>query len=88
MLDTTGIDEKTRKWLPLQMNGLAECPVWRGDVLVPHEEIISTMEQLIVGFRNSIGVGKSGNFTVGFFEYLIHVEARVSGLLLLFKSNT
>ncbi|KAG7311658.1 hypothetical protein JYU34_002712 [Plutella xylostella] len=76
ILDTTNADEKTRKWLNLHLNGLAECPVRRGDKLIPHEEVISTTEQLTVSFANDIGFVRSGNFTVGQFGHFVHIETR------------
>ncbi|XP_050675436.1 uncharacterized protein C05D11.1-like isoform X2 [Leptidea sinapis] len=76
IIDTTDIDQSTRKWIPLLMNGLAELPVRRGDTLVPHEEVISTTEQLTVSFCSSIGFGKSGNFVVGQYGNLLHIEAK------------
>ncbi|XP_047987418.1 uncharacterized protein C05D11.1-like [Leguminivora glycinivorella] len=76
ILDTTKVDQNTRKWLPLQLNGLAECPVRRGDTLVPHEEVISTTEQLTVMFSNDMGFGRPGNFSVGQFGNFIHIEVR------------
>ncbi|CAG4968392.1 unnamed protein product [Colias eurytheme] len=76
VLDTTSIDQRTRKWLPLHLNALAECPVRRGDKLIPHEEVIATTEQLTVTFSNDIGFGKSGNFTVGHYGNFVHIETR------------
>ncbi|XP_052757845.1 uncharacterized protein C05D11.1-like [Galleria mellonella] len=76
ILDTTSMEQSTRKWIPLQLNGLAECPVRRGDTLVPHEQVISTTEQLTVMFSNDIGFGKSGNFTVGQYGNFIQIETR------------
>ncbi|XP_045538857.1 uncharacterized protein C05D11.1 [Papilio machaon] len=76
ILDTTKVEESTRKWLPLLLNGLAECAVRRGDVLVPHEEVISTTEQLTVMFSNTIGFDRPGNFSVGQFGNFVHIEAR------------
>ncbi|XP_049872194.1 uncharacterized protein C05D11.1-like isoform X2 [Pectinophora gossypiella] len=76
ILDTTSIDENTRKWLPLHMNGLAECPVMRNGQLIPHEEVISTTEQLVVLFSNDVGFGRSGNFSVGIFGNFLHIETR------------
>lgn len=78
ILDTSKVDETTRKWLPLHLNGLAECPVRRGDDLISHEEVISATEQLTVSFSNVIGFGKSGNFAVGSFGHFVNVETRVS----------
>ncbi|XP_045764374.1 uncharacterized protein C05D11.1-like [Maniola jurtina] len=76
ILDTTNVDQMTRKWLPLHLNALAECPVRRGDTLIPHEEVISTTEQLTVSFSNDIGFGRSGNFTVGQFGHFVQIETR------------
>ncbi|XP_045519438.1 uncharacterized protein C05D11.1-like [Pieris brassicae] len=76
ILDTSQIDEVTRKWLPLHLDALAECPVRRGDKLIPHEEVISTTEQLTVSFSNDIGFGKSGNFSVGQYGQFVHIEVR------------
>lgn len=72
------MDQDTRKWLPLLLNALAECPVRRGEVLVPHEDVISETEQLTVLFNNDMGFGRSGNFSVGQFGNYVHVETRVS----------
>ncbi|KAJ2944639.1 hypothetical protein O0L34_g3994 [Tuta absoluta] len=76
ILDTSSVDQKTRKWLPLHMNGLAECAVRRGDTIVPHEDVISTTEQLTVKFSNDIGFGRSGTFSVGVFGNFVHIETR------------
>ncbi|KAM3962814.1 LOW QUALITY PROTEIN: uncharacterized protein C05D11.1 [Aphomia sociella] len=76
ILDTTSVDQKTRKWIPLHLNGLAECPVRRGDTLVPHEEVVSTTEQLTVMFSNDMGFGKSGNFAVGQYGNFVQIETR------------
>ncbi|KAI5635965.1 peptidase m16 inactive domain-containing protein [Phthorimaea operculella] len=76
ILDTTSVDQLTRKWLPLHMNGLAECPVKRGDAIIPHEDVISTTEQLTVKFSNDIGFGRSGTFSVGVFGNFVHIETR------------
>ncbi|XP_022125781.2 uncharacterized protein C05D11.1 [Pieris rapae] len=76
ILDTSQIDEVTRKWLPLHLDALAECPVRRGDKLIPHEDVISTTEQLTVSFSNDIGFGKSGNFSVGQYGQFVHIEVR------------
>ncbi|XP_034828177.1 uncharacterized protein C05D11.1-like [Maniola hyperantus] len=76
ILDTTNVDQMTRKWLPLHLNALAECPVRRGDKLIPHEEVISTTEQLTVSFSNDIGFGRSGNFAVGQFGHFVQIETR------------
>nr|XP_026487526.1 uncharacterized protein C05D11.1-like [Vanessa tameamea] len=76
ILDTMRVDQKTRKWLPLLLNALAECPVWRGNELISHEEVISTTEQLTVTFNNDIGFGRPGNFAVGQFGNFVHIETR------------
>ncbi|KAJ8726234.1 hypothetical protein PYW07_000932 [Mythimna separata] len=76
IFDTTSVDESTRKWLPLHMNGLAECAVHRGDTLVPHEDVISATEQLTVMFNNDIGFDRSGNFSIGHFGNFVHIETR------------
>lgn len=76
IFDTTSVDESTRKWLPLHMNGLAECGVRRGDTLIPHEDVISTTEQLTVMFSNNIGFDRSGNFSIGHFGNFVHIETR------------
>ncbi|XP_022820745.1 uncharacterized protein C05D11.1-like [Spodoptera litura] len=76
IFDTTSVDESTRKWLPLHMNGLAECGVRRGETLIPHEEVISTTEQLTVMFNNNIGFDRSGNFSIGHFGNFVHIETR------------
>ncbi|KAF9812013.1 hypothetical protein SFRURICE_021370 [Spodoptera frugiperda] len=76
IFDTTSVDESTRKWLPLHMNGLAECGVRRGETLIPHEEVISTTEQLTVMFSNNIGFDRSGNFSIGHFGNFVHIETR------------
>ncbi|CAK1603337.1 unnamed protein product [Parnassius mnemosyne] len=76
ILDTSNVDQNTRKWLTLHLNGLAECPVRRGDTLVPHEEVISTTEQLTVMFSNNIGFDRPGNFAVGQFGNFVHIETR------------
>lgn len=81
IFDTTSVDQTTRKWLPLHMNGVAECGVWRGDTLVPHEDVISATEQLTVMFSNDIGFNRSGNFSVGHFGNFVHIETRVSSSL-------
>ncbi|CAB3249821.1 unnamed protein product [Arctia plantaginis] len=74
IFDMTSVDRETRQWLPLHMNGLAECAVRRGDTLIPHEEVISANEQLTVSFGNHIGFDRSGNFSVGQFGNLVHIE--------------
>ncbi|CAK1549762.1 unnamed protein product [Leptosia nina] len=76
ILDTSDIDQNTRKWLPLHLDALAECPVRRGDELIPHEDVISTTERLTVTFSNNIGFGKPGNFSVGLFGNFVHIETR------------
>ncbi|KAH9645203.1 hypothetical protein HF086_005748 [Spodoptera exigua] len=76
LFDTTSVDESVRKWLPLHLNGLAECAVRRGETLIPHEEVISTMEKLTVMFNNTIGFDRSGNFCVGNFGNFVHIETR------------
>ncbi|XP_023940312.1 uncharacterized protein C05D11.1 [Bicyclus anynana] len=76
VLDTSGVDQTTRKWLPLFRNAMAECPVRRGDVLVPHEDVISATEQLTVSFSVEIGFGRSGNFSVGQFGHFVPIEIR------------
>ncbi|XP_073941538.1 uncharacterized protein C05D11.1-like [Choristoneura fumiferana] len=76
IFDTTSMDQSTRKWLPLLLNALAECPVRRGAELVPHEDVISETEQLTVLFNNDMGFGRSGNFSVGQFGNYVHVETR------------
>ncbi|CAH2104836.1 unnamed protein product [Euphydryas editha] len=76
ILDTSNVDETTRKWLPLHLNGLAECPVRRGDEVISHEDVISTTEQLTVTFSNDIGFGRSGNFAVGYFGNFVHIETK------------
>ncbi|XP_069360181.1 uncharacterized protein C05D11.1-like [Maniola hyperantus] len=82
ILDTTNVDQTTRKWLPLHLNALAECPVRRGDKLIPHEEVISTTDQLIVSFSKDIGLGlncptpkfPAQNFAVGQFGHFVQIE--------------
>ncbi|XP_046961211.1 uncharacterized protein C05D11.1-like [Vanessa cardui] len=76
ILDTMKVDQTTRKWLPLLLNALAECPVRRGNELISHEEVISTTEQLTVTFSNDIGFGRPGNFAVGQFGNFVHIETR------------
>ncbi|XP_047041443.1 uncharacterized protein C05D11.1-like [Helicoverpa zea] len=76
IFDTSSVDESSRKWLPLHMNGLAECPVRRGDTLVPHEDVISETEQLTVMFGNNVGFERIGNFSVGHFGNFVHIETR------------
>ncbi|XP_068621033.1 uncharacterized protein C05D11.1-like [Battus philenor] len=76
ILDTTDVDQTTRKWLTLHLNGLAECPVRRGDSLIPHEDVISTTEQLTVMFNNDVGFDRPGNFSVGQFGNFVHIETR------------
>ncbi|XP_072936349.1 uncharacterized protein C05D11.1-like [Epargyreus clarus] len=76
MFDTTSVDQSTRKWIPVLLNGLGECPVRRGDALIPHEEVISTTEELTVTFHTEIGFNRPGNFSVGTFCNLLHVETR------------
>ncbi|CAG9567343.1 unnamed protein product [Danaus chrysippus] len=76
ILDTTNVDQNTRKWLPLHMNALGECGVWRGDTLIPHQDVISTTEQLTVSFQKDIGFGRSGNFSVGQFGNFINIDVR------------
>ncbi|KAJ0181723.1 hypothetical protein K1T71_002445 [Dendrolimus kikuchii] len=77
IFDTTSVDQVTRKWLTMHMNALAECPVWRDGTLVPHEEVISTTEQLTVMFGNNIGFDRPGNFSVGQFGNFLHIETKV-----------
>ncbi|CAH0603275.1 unnamed protein product [Chrysodeixis includens] len=76
MFDTTSVDQTARKWLPLHLNGLAECPVRRGNTLVPHEEVIRATEELTVMFSNDIGFDRGGNFSVGHFGNFVHIETR------------
>ncbi|CAH2066403.1 unnamed protein product, partial [Iphiclides podalirius] len=76
VLDMTDAEQSARKWLTLHLNGLAECAVRRGDVIVPHEEVISTTEQLTVMFSNDIGFDRPGNFAVGQFGNFVHIETR------------
>lgn len=73
IFDTTSVDQATRQWLPLHMNGLAECPVKRGDTIIPHEDVVSANEQLTVSFGNHIGFDRSGNFAVGMFGNFVNV---------------
>ncbi|CAH0726563.1 unnamed protein product, partial [Brenthis ino] len=76
ILDTSQVDQVTRKWLPLQLDALAECPVRRGGALVPHEDVISATEQLTVTFSSDIGFDRPGNFSVGQFGNFVHIETR------------
>ncbi|XP_028177355.1 uncharacterized protein C05D11.1-like [Ostrinia furnacalis] len=76
VLDMTSVDQKCRKWLPLLLNALAECPVRRGDKLIPHEDVISTTEQLTVLFSNNIGFNSGGNFSVGSYGNFLHIDTR------------
>ncbi|KAL0894630.1 hypothetical protein ABMA27_013187 [Loxostege sticticalis] len=76
VLDMTTVSQKCRKWLPLLLNSLAECPVRRGDTLIPHEEVISTTEQLTVLFANNIGFNTGGNFSVGSYGNFLHIDTR------------
>ncbi|XP_045764362.1 uncharacterized protein C05D11.1-like [Maniola jurtina] len=76
ILDTTNVDQMTRKWLRLHLNALAECPVRRRDTLIPHEKVISTTEQLTVSFSKNIGFGRSWNFTVGQFGHFVQIETK------------
>ncbi|XP_075992092.1 uncharacterized protein C05D11.1-like [Anticarsia gemmatalis] len=72
--DMTSVDQASRQWLPLHMNGLAECAVRRGDTLLPHEEVISSHEQITVSFSNNIGFERGGNFSIGQFGNFVHIE--------------
>lgn len=78
ILDMTECDQKTRQWLPLLINSLGECPVRKGDVLVPHEQVISDTERLTVVFGTGIGLYNSGNFAIGPFGNFARLETRVS----------
>ncbi|CAH0749121.1 unnamed protein product [Diatraea saccharalis] len=76
VMDMTSTNQNARKWLPLFLNALGECPVRRGDTLVPHEEIISALEQLTVMCNNSVGFGSGGNFSVGYFGNFVLTDVR------------
>lgn len=82
----TAVDKETRQWLPLHMNGLAECPVRRGDTLVSHEEVISENEQLTVAFSQRIGFERSGNFSVGQFGNFVQIKVMVSTVMVLIQN--
>lgn len=74
IMDTSSVDAATRSWLPLHLNGLAECPVYRDDTLIPHEQVISATEQLTVMFSNNIGLDESASFSVGKFGNFIRIK--------------
>ncbi|CAH0404705.1 unnamed protein product [Chilo suppressalis] len=76
VFDMTSTDQKARKWLPLFLNALGECPVRRGDAIIPHEEVISALERLTVMCATNIGFGSAGNFSVGYFGNFVLTDVR------------
>ncbi|GBP23093.1 Uncharacterized protein C05D11.1 [Eumeta japonica] len=76
ILDMTMTDQGSRKWLPLFMNALGECPVRRGSDLIPHEQVISTTESLTAVLDFMIGFNHCGNFSVGQHGNFAIVEAK------------
>ncbi|XP_013133610.1 PREDICTED: uncharacterized protein C05D11.1-like [Papilio polytes] len=76
ILDTSKVETRSRRWLPLVLDGLGECAVRRAGQLRPHDLVISDTERLTVLFSHSIGFDCSGNFAVGRFGNFVHIEAR------------
>lgn len=76
LLDMTKTDQMTRQWLPVIMNSLGECPVYRGNTLIRHEEVVSTTERLTVVFKSGIGVSSTDTFTAGAFGNFVRLETR------------
>ncbi|XP_041971152.1 uncharacterized protein C05D11.1-like [Aricia agestis] len=76
ILDTTTASQSTRRWVPLLLDSLAQCPVRRGGALVPHGDVIAATERLTVTFNTATGFGKAGNFAVGSFGNMINIDIR------------
>uniref|UniRef100_A0AAG5D1U2 Peptidase M16C associated domain-containing protein n=1 Tax=Anopheles atroparvus TaxID=41427 RepID=A0AAG5D1U2_ANOAO len=67
-MNTEPLSAELRPYLVLLLELLTESPVRRGDVLIPYEEVVSTLESNTVETATELGFASSNRFSVGAYS--------------------
>ncbi|XP_046677319.1 uncharacterized protein C05D11.1-like [Homalodisca vitripennis] len=65
LMDTTEVSSQLRPYLLLLFESLLESPIQRGDVLVPHEEVVAQLEADTVAAVTRLGLESTSRFQCG-----------------------
>ncbi|XP_054283976.1 uncharacterized protein C05D11.1-like [Macrosteles quadrilineatus] len=65
LMDTVEVQSALRPYLPLLFEALLECPVQRGDHLVPWEEVVAQLEADTVAAVTRLGLETTSRFQCG-----------------------
>lgn len=79
LMDTTDVSLALRPYLPLLLESLLECPVRRGDVLVPYEEVVAQLEVDTIHAGLRLGVESGSRFQCGPYSQTSCLLLQVGG---------
>ncbi|CAK9798548.1 Uncharacterized protein C05D11.1 [Anthophora plagiata] len=69
IMNTSNIEKKYKPYIPLLLETIMECPIKRGDKLIPHEEIITELEADTISNDTRLGVDNPSRFSCGSYSY-------------------
>ena len=67
LMDTAGVPQEQRPYLPLLLESMLELPVRRGETVVPYEEVVTQLECDTIAASTRIGLEASSRFQCGPF---------------------
>ncbi|XP_052223206.1 uncharacterized protein C05D11.1-like isoform X7 [Dreissena polymorpha] len=76
LLDSSNVPQELKYYLPLFCEVLFESPLEREGVIVPHEDVISQLEDDVQKTEISLGV-KGSSFSCGNFPQVVHIKIQV-----------
>eukprot|EP01012_Entosiphon_sulcatum_P051926 TRINITY_DN7130_c0_g1_i5.p1 TRINITY_DN7130_c0_g1~~TRINITY_DN7130_c0_g1_i5.p1 ORF type:complete len:865 (+),score=132.53 TRINITY_DN7130_c0_g1_i5:515-3109(+) len=76
MLSTEGLSDTLRKYIPLFLDIMFECPIIRDGVEKAHEEVVAQLTADSVSYSNDIGFGSAGNFSAGSFSNYLTINLK------------
>lgn len=69
IMDTSEVSRELRPYIPLLLEAILECPVKRGETLIPYEQVVSELEADTIATSTRIGLDNTARFSCGTYSH-------------------
>ena len=79
-MDTSGVSESLRPYIPLLLESILACPINRDGKLIQYEEVVAELECDTVAVATGLGFENSSRFSCGAYSHAANLMLQVKGL--------
>ncbi|XP_011314165.1 uncharacterized protein C05D11.1 [Fopius arisanus] len=77
VMNTAGLVQESRRYLPLILEAIGECPIERNGTLIPYEDVVAEIEADTIAVDSRMGFEGVSKFSCGAYSHSVNLMLQI-----------